>query len=577
MELSQRLSSQRSALALAIASVLAAPAAVADEAVTELGTIEISGERMANDVTVIPEERLDHYQASDLADVFASDPEVSVGGGQGLAEKVYIRGFVDSQVNVSIDGATQAGSLFHHTGRISVEPELLKQVEVQAGAGRATDGAGALAGAIRFETKDPTDLLRDGEDLGALVKLGYFSNTDGYRASTHLFGRLSDDWSALVSLSQSDHDNYEDGAGNEVEATESKQQLGFAKLVGEIGEAQTLRLSYEQHTDEGDRAQRPNWIVSSWNTAYPIEIERDTVTLNYELNPAYNEVLALDVTVYHSESEMEQNIFDRWGRYLGNTRSVGGDIRNTSRLGSHTLTYGVDYRDDEVTAGYAADPTAEKETGDVLGVYLQDDYAITDRLLLSAGLRYDRYTLTDNNDQDFDDDSVSPNVSVAYRVLPELNVYAGYAEAFRGPTPHGAFKLEGSSNDPDLEAEEARNTELGFDFTRGGFLLSGKVYRSEIDNAIGDQLFGPVVFTNLGDVESDGFLISAGYVWQAVTASLSYHNNDIELDGKPLTAYEFASFGNTIGDTWVADLEYRVNTSLQFGWTGRFVQRVDDI
>ncbi|WP_111497093.1 TonB-dependent receptor domain-containing protein [Marinobacter bohaiensis] len=572
----------RHSLAVAIAAILAAPALAQESESTEdesrqLDPIQVIGEQQSLADAVITAETLERYQADDLEDVFASQPDVAVGGALGIAQKVYVRGFEDSQLNVSIDGATQAGSLFHHNGRLAIEPELLKEVDVHAGAGRATEGPGALGGSIRFVTKDPTDMLRPGEQAGALLKFGGFSNTDGYKASGHLFGRLSDRWSAMVSVTQSDHENYEDGDGNEVEGTEQRQQLGFAKIVGELPADQTLRLSYEVRTDEGERPQRPQWVVSGFNSLYDMDGERDTATLNYTYAPEANPWVELDATVYHTESDVEQNVADRWGRYFGSSRSIGGDVHNVSRLGAHSVTYGVDYRDDRVNAGGADDRTAEEETGTVLGFYLQDDYAVTDSVLLSAGVRYDRYTLDDNNDQSFDDEGVSPNVNVAWGVTDGLTLKAGYAEAFRGPTPHGAFKLESSSNDPDLEAEEATNTEVGFDYVLGGFTLSGEVYRQRIDNAIADPLFGPIIYQNVGDLESEGYLVSTGYRWESLFVGLSFHHNDAEIDGDPLTVYEHNGLGNTIGDTWVAELEYQLNPQWLFGWQGRFVEGISSV
>lgn len=567
---------RRGTLCVAVASVLASPSMYAQQFRT-LEPIQVTAERESDGDATVTRETLERYQADDLEDVFAGEPRVTVGGSLGIAQKVYLRGVEDPLLNVSIDGATQAGSLFHHTGRLAIEPELLKRVEVQAGAGRATAGPGALGGAIRFVTRDPQDLLRPGEQAGALVKFGSFSSTDGYKASSTLFGRLDDRWSTLVTASQSDHERFKDGDGNRIDGTDARQQLGFAKLVGELPGGQTLKFSYEVRTDEGQRPQRPQWIVSGFNRLYDLDARRDTATLNYGYAPTGNPWVDVGVTVFHTESELEQNVADRWGRYFGLADSLGGDVRNTSHLGDHTLTYGVDYRDDKVNAGPAGNRKAEEETAEVMGAYLQDDYAVTSRLLLSAGVRYDRYRLRDNNDQSFSEDGVSPNASMAWDVLVGLTLKAGYAEAFRGPTVHDAFKLEGSLNDPGLTAEKASNREVGFDYVSGGFRLSGEVYRTDIDDAIADPLFGPVRFENVGDLESEGFLIGTGYQWRALRVGLSFHRNDAEIDGKPLTVYEFNGLGNSIGDTWIADLQYRWSRNLEFGWRGRFVEGINNL
>ncbi|MCG8522215.1 MAG: TonB-dependent receptor [Pseudomonadales bacterium] len=558
-------------------ALMAAPLAHAQP--VSLDPIQVTADREVDADTVVDAETIERFQADDLEDVFAGQPDVSVGGSNSIAQKVYVRGFEDPLLNVSVDGATQAGALFHHSGRLSVEPELLKQVEVNAGAGRATDGAGALGGSIRFVTKDPADLLRPGESAGALVKLGSFSNTDGYKASGTAFGRLSDNWSTLVSVSQSDHEPFKDGSGDRIAGSDARQQLGFAKLVGQLPADQTIKLSHEVRTDEGERPQRPQWVVSGFNRLYELDGRRDTTTLNYGYAPAGNALVDLEATVYHTESDIEQNVEDRWGRYFGFSRNIGGDLRNTSRFGEHSLTYGVDYREDKVNAGYQEDKRAEQQTGEVLGVYLQGDLWLTSRLLFSAGARYDDYRLKDNDDQRFSEDEVSPNANLAWEVVDGLTLKAGYAEAFRGPTTQDSFKLEGSENDPDLEGEKARNTEVGFDYRYETFRLSAEVYRSEIKDAIADPLlpFRESIYKNIGDLESDGYLITAGYQWQALSAGLSFHSNDAEVDGQPLTVYEHNLLGNTMGDTWIADLAYRWDRNLEFGWQGRFVEGIDNL
>ena len=122
-------------LAFAIHNVYAADPA-------ELPALEITGERLKQKASNISAEELEHYQASDLEDAFSSQPEISVGGGHSVAQKLYMRGLEDTLLSISIDGAQQAGQTFHHTGRINVEPELLKEVDVRAG---TTDARWAVA------------------------------------------------------------------------------------------------------------------------------------------------------------------------------------------------------------------------------------------------------------------------------------------------------------------------------------------------------------------------------------------------------------------------------------------------
>lgn len=559
---------------LSFAALLSAsPCQAQPDQPLELGGTEVTASHVQGDS--VEAEQLQHYQAADLQDVFESSPEVSVGGGPGVAQKLYLRGFEDTLLNISIDGASQPGQTFHHTGRIGIEPELLKRAEVQAGTGDATSGPGALGGSIRFVTKDPDDLLRPGERAGALLKGGYFSSAEGYKTSTSLFGRLTDDWSALAVASYQDQNDYEDGNGRAVLGTGARQQLGFAKLVGRLSDEQTLRLSYEKRTDEGERSQRPQWIPSGFNPLYPLETERETWTLNYAWKPLDGELLDLAVTTYHTTTELQQD--GRWGLYFGDTTSAGLDVRNTSELGAHRLTYGVDYRDDRTRLGPDGDRSLDQEEGSVLGLYLQDSYQLTSKLLLGMGVRYDRYRLDDRDGQDFADAGFSPNVSLRYQLTPLLALTAGHAQALRGVQVRDAFKLDAAGNDPGLDAEKARTNELGFEFRRGGAELSGKIYDTRIRNAIYDPSGRPNLYVNGGTLESQGVLLQGAYHWQQLSIGLSYHHNDVELDGDDLNVYEHNGLGTTVGDTWTGFADYRASDALSFGWQVRFVSGVDSL
>ncbi|WP_043309190.1 TonB-dependent receptor domain-containing protein [Pseudomonas sp. ML96] len=562
-----------SLLAAAMLAAGLAQAAEVEDPALALEAAEISGQ--TDRAETVEAEQLEHFQATDLQDVFESNPEVTVGGGAGVAQKLYLRGMEDTLLNISIDGAQQAGQTFHHTGRIGIEPELLKRAEVQAGTGDATAGPGALGGSIRFVTKDPDDLLREGEQAGALLKSGYFSNGEGYKTSASVFGRFNEDWSALAVGSYQDQNDYENGDNDDVFGTGARQKLGYAKLVGKLSEEQTLRLSYEQRHDDGERTQRPQWIVSGFNPLYPLSTERETWTLNYAFQSKDNPLLDTELTAYHTETELEQD--GRFGLYYGTTRSDGFDLRNTSHIGNHSLTYGVDYRDDKGTLGPAGDRSLDSETGNVTGLYLQDAYQVTERLLLGAGLRYDRYELDDRDEQSFDDDGVSPNLSLRYQLTPELALLAGYAEALRGPQVRDAFKLDSSGNDPDLKAEKAKTSEVGAEYRLGGLELSAKGYVTRIEDAIADPLGRPNLYVNVGDLKSKGVLLQSAYHWQRLSVGLSYHHNDARVDGERLNVYEYNGLGTSIGDTWTTFADYRMSDSLSFGWQGRFVQAIDGL
>ncbi|PTY37261.1 hypothetical protein BGP77_01700 [Saccharospirillum sp. MSK14-1] len=524
---------------------------------------------------VVGSDAIERGQASDLNEVFRQQPDVSVGGSSAVAEKVYVRGLEDPLLNITIDGASQSGRLYHHAGRLSIEPDLLQRVEVEAGAGAATAGPGALGGAIRFVTKDPDDLLADDQRFGGKVSSAYFTNGDGYKINLTGYGRITDAWSALLSVSQAEQDDVEDGNGDTMAGTASLQQMGFAKLVGELTDAQTLKVSYDYRIDDGERPRRPQWAGAASNPLYPLEIERATTTVNYQWAPANHDWLDLGVTLYNTDSQVTQD--GAFGLYTGRSVSQGLNLQNRVKPGAHELTLGVDYRHDELTAGPAnTDPDEQRDNNAVIGVYAQDNWQLNDAWQLSAGARYDAYDRTDHNDQRYQEAGFSPNAQVTWQATQALSSYVRYAEAFRGPLSPDAFVLDGGTNDPDLKAERASNREVGVEYATRQWFVAAKVYQSRIDNVIEEPGYTNH-YENIGTLDTQGVLLSGGFELGRWSGQLGYHVNSAELEDEPLNAYDHPGVGNSIGNTLTASLDWLMNDAWQFGWELTWVQDLNDL
>lgn len=548
----------------------------AEEKTINIQMIKVVGQATSGLDSEITDEALDNHQAEDLDDVFRAEPSVSAGGAIGMSQKVYVRNVGEDILNITVDGAEQANAVFHHSGRISLEPELLKRVEVEAGAGSATAGPGALGGAIKFTTKDPDDLLKPGKQFGAILKAGVSSNGDANKGSVTLFGQSQDErFGGMVSLVNSSFDNQEDGDGEEILGSESEQNLGYAKLVANLSDEQYLSLSYEQHQEEGDVLYRPEWLASAFNIAEPTEGERKTTTLNYGLISTSYDWLDLRVTAYTTEYYQKRYSTRFANAYDGAVESTGFTLQNTSLVGNHELVYGINYRDDE---SYLNDSIRYKESGSVRGLYLQDVIDVNPWLTVSTGVRFDEYELKDEDGLSFSESGLSPNLSANIVINSEWSISAGYAEAFRGPEVEDAFRVSSSTNDPDLEAETAKNTELAVDFSRRNFQMSAGVFQTIVENAILRTPPWSRTVTNLEeDIETEGFFINLAYGTERFDLSAKYLSADTEVDGEAASRYLYGSKATSIGDTLVLDADFRINNQWQAGWVAEFVQSIDDI
>lgn len=562
-----------------------APAASGQAAATSavVESVVVVGEATNAEVTFAD---LEVFQANDLADIFRRTPSVSVGGGaSGISQKIYVRGLEDAMLNVTVDGAPQTSTLFHHIGRVTIDPELLKTVEVQGGAGEATSGAGAIGGSIRFRTKDVNDLLAEDKTIGGRVKAGTFSN-NGDQLNASVYGRLGDSWGVLAYFSQIDRDNVEDGDGIEMDGTAAEQTLGFVKIGGDLGEDQSLSLSYEARDEEGSFTRWPNWSPLDGAPLYAGEGERETAVANYRIDRS--DALDLELSVYRTESAFQRELFT----WRADIASFGFDIRNTSTAGRHSFTYGIDLRDDDSESGTIG--TVEyHEEGRVTGLYGQVHSQLNNALMLSYGARFDNYVF----DQlipigpgtplaSIDDSDVSLNAGFAYDLTEAWTFGLSYAEAVRGVVITDGFTNWGTTVAPGIEPETVSNVEAVLKYNGRNLSAKFAIFNAEIEEVIYDQSSGPVLYENIGSVDTDGYEIDFAYRWNdleffaglATSAavlrpasgvfSADYGTIDIE-------AYEYGGLGNNRGDTWNFGIDAAPLQNLRLGWNMSLVEDID--
>ncbi|TEW52785.1 TonB-dependent receptor domain-containing protein [Psychromonas algicola] len=575
----------RSIISMAVTSALLSNTVIAAEN-QDVDTTTITGESLSALDISIDQDALEKSQASDLKDIFKNEAEISVGGGNSTSQKVYVRGLESTMLNVTIDGARQSSSNFHHQGSIYIEPELLKQVDVKAGAGNALSGPGALGGSLSFTTKDPEDLLKTDERFGAVIKGSYSTNANAYKASASLYGKLTDNWSAMGTIVQAESDNYQDGDGNEVKYTDDNQQNGLIKVVGNFNNNQRLSLSYDNRINDGERTRKSNWSAAANNPAFDQEADRKTATIEYSLNPSNNNWLALETNVYHTEANVQRDD-TAWaalyggGLYYGDIETYGFDIRNTSEFANNSVTYGIDYHQDTSTYDdlyTSADETSD--TSDVYGAYLQADIPLAKAWLFSIGSRYDTYKTTDSSGQYFEDSAFSPNASIQFTPSEDLKLALSYAQAMRGVQVIESFILESYTNAADLEAQTTENIELSLDYQLDELALSAKIYHSTIDDVItygewGDSDYK--VYHNSGELITEGVTLGANYNWHALQTSISYNHNIAELNGESLDGYYVNTLGASTGDSISTSLNYQLSESLEFGWSAIFMTHFSDV
>jgi outer membrane receptor for ferrienterochelin and colicins len=175
-------------------------------------------------------------------------------------------------------------------------------------------------------------------------------------------------------------------------------------------------------------------------------------------------------------------------------------------LEKHKITVGTEVTDNlRQDQGYYV-PIGNVFTPDPLSsmvwaLYGQDEFAIAHKLTLSAGLRYDHYSIFGG--------TANPRLGLIYHVFHPTTLKLLYGTAFRAPEP---FELQpdvggGSADNLQLRPEKIRSVEGVVEQTLGGhFALAGSVFRNWISDLISVEtvLNGTELYQNYGKANATG-------------------------------------------------------------------------
>jgi outer membrane receptor for ferrienterochelin and colicins len=156
-------------------------------------------------------------------------------------------------------------------------------------------------------------------------------------------------------------------------------------------------------------------------------------------------------------------------------------------FGAHALTGGLQWKRETIDdrnvdlSGALISVLQDSEVTD-LGLYLQDEWTISQLVTLLAGVRVDDNSL-------LDDPVVSPRLGLLWRPADTLTVRANVSTGFRAPEAFSEdFHVDTLGAEPvrvvnatGLAAEEARTFALGFDFVPSSSLrMDAQIYSTEL-------------------------------------------------------------------------------------------------
>ncbi|KPH65575.1 hemin receptor [Pseudoalteromonas porphyrae] len=587
-----------SKLALCLASVslpLMAETTTADQSqlTTALDAVTVTATRTektalnsAQAVNVITSENIEKVLATTVFDSLISVPNVTATGGpRSGGQKFSVRGFNDAEdVLVSVDGAIQTFEKYR-MGSFFSDADLYRTISIKRGPSTVLHGGGALGGVVDMELKDASDFLAPDQTYGAKVKLGHNSNNNEANGSVYTYARPIESLDLLAAFIKRSSDDFELSNGKTLDNSAIKAESLLIKGEYYINEDALIALSYTE-SEDAQRTEFNTTDPGAWGTVYR-EVEQSVTNLSYELNPENNTYLDLSVRVGNTQSHVTESggkgmLKDYIGlasNYEYNINTL--DIMNTSVLGMHALTYGVQYSDKERIGeklGYpctnlnrqtyecleygkdAVRNEISSQPGGTqkrLGVYIQDEFT-WQALTITGGIRYEEYQSTPTSkfaagfvgqDLKVKHSQVVPALTVNYQFTSEFAVFASYQEGFRAPLLDEIYDQYGGRNiNLALEVENSRNSEMGISyqvsdvFSDIDSLTARAIYfNTQVDDEIQSNTsttINPMPaprYSNRGENDRDGFELEVNYAHRAGYVNFSYSEiSGDDQDDKPL-------------------------------------------
>jgi hemoglobin/transferrin/lactoferrin receptor protein len=523
----------------------------------------------------ITQEDLEDRNPATMADIFAGESSVTASGGAAIAQKVFVNGIEESLLSVTIDGARQNKSAFHHTGNILLDPELLKSVEVSKGIAPADAGPNALAGGLAYTTKDARDLTFGEDGFGALASLRYGTGNQLRRALTAFGQHAGFEW--LLSGTRHTSDDYKDGDGNTVVGTEADLSAYALKLAYTTDSGKRLSFAASKTEDTGARAAqrgpggilftRPDFFGTTTGASVLTDAlsRRTSYTLSY-VDEAPQGWFAPSAQISYNEQEIDAS------GVAGTNTSLSGFVKNTWQLSTGTVTAGVDFFKEEAKGeGRGPGPFASsgKEKLNSLGLFAQARQNLSDRLSVSYGGRVDRQSFEGADGRKFDDTGISANGSFDYMLSDSLSVTGGYASSWGGyELGEAALVNFGRPWSYDgFTSSRSKTGRIGLRFDNGTLSASAAVFKTEVSDLSAVLPLGGLRGAT-SDLVSQGYEATLGYQGEQGFARLSYTSADVELNEDTIgtTAYYF---GRPVGQVIGLEAGYDLNDAWRFGGTAQ--------
>jgi len=405
----------------------------------------------ARSVTVLNQDDIQASGASSLQELIQLvGVQVRERGAIGVQADVAMRGASFEQTLVLIDGVKmldpQTG---HHLLNLPVNLNQIERIEVLRGPGSRVYGPNAFGGVINLITRKKPENTSINLDFGE----------HGYRSEALQGGHAKGDFLLRYSLKHRTSDGY-------IENTDFDQHTLNVSMDLQKGDhAYQLMLGEDQKDFGANRFYHPDFPNQREETRARLAKLNGSWILG-----SFNMQANLSHRIHNDDFLLDYQRPD-WYRNVHETKVTGLDLKSSRANRAGLFSFGAEWITENIDSSNLGDHQREK-TG--LFIEQQLNFANWDVVLGSSA-----YEFSDHGWEWW------PGVDVAWRPNQNNKFFATVGRSFRLPTFTELFYNGGGNvGNPDLDAEQAWNSELGYNFNATGIQLQAALFHRNADNMI---------------------------------------------------------------------------------------------
>lgn len=553
-------------------------------------------------VIVITTRNVAFHNPQTAADLLTLSGKVFMQKSQQGGGSPMIRGFATNRLVYAVDGVRMNTAIFRGgniQNVISLDPFATESTEIVFGPGSVMYGSDAIGGVMSFQTVSPQFATSKKTAVSGHA-VSRFSTANNEKTGHFDVNVGWTKWASVTSISSNDFGDLKMGSHGPEEYLRPfyvQRQNGVDVVVTNEDPLVQKPTAYSQINVMQKLRYKPN---EKWDFQYGLHFSETSSYSRYDRHIRYNSLGLprygafnygpqkwtmnnLNVTHQSNSKFFDEMVlrlahqFFEESRISRNINSPNRDIR-TEKVNAYSINidfskaislthkayYGVEYVLNDVNStginqnivagtSQAGPSRYPQATWQSMGVFLNNQYLVTDKTSLQAGLRYNKYILKADFDTTFypfpfteaniDNGSLTGSAGIVFRPTDKWLISSNIATAFRSPNVDDVGKVFDSEPgsvvipNPNLEAEYAYNVDLNVAKMFGKSVkVDVSTYYTLLDNALVRRDF---TLNGASEIVYDGELSQVQAIQNAAKANVYGIQAGVEV--KLPTGFRFST------------------------------------